>query len=116
MKKVFSLILSLIMAVCVLPAGVAFAAGSGAISAGQTATVTLNRDGDTYILHFTPERTGEYRIASHLGEDMVDPFCYIRDSKGLPVVDDSLCDDVIGEDGTRNPNFDVTAELSLIHI
>ena len=112
MKKVLSLVLSLIMAVCVLPAGVAFAAGSGAISAGQTATVTLDRDGDTYILHFTPERTGEYRIASHLGEDMVDPFCYIRDSKGLPVVDDSLCDDVIGEDGTRNPNFDVTAEFT----
>ena len=57
MKKVLSLVLSLIMAVCVLPAGVAFAAGSGAISAGQTATVTLDRDGDTYILHFTPERT-----------------------------------------------------------
>ena len=52
MKKVLSLVLSLIMAVCVLPAGVAFAAGSGPISAGQTATVTLDRDGDTYILHF----------------------------------------------------------------
>ena len=104
MKKVLSLVLSLIMAVCVLPAGVAFASGHGTISPGQTVTVTLDHSGDNYLLTFTPERTGEYRLTSHFGDDTVDPWCFINDSTGETIAE--------GQDseinGKINLNFDIT--------
>ena len=100
MKKFLSIALSIIMALCVMPAGVAFASGD-TINAGETVTVTLEGDGDTYILIFVPQRTSTYRIASHT-ENFEDPKCDIFDSKGSPV---ASCDD------DSNANFVITQEF-----
>jgi len=100
MKKFLSIALSIIMALCVMPAGVAFASGD-TINAGETVTVTLEGDGDTYILIFVPQRTSVYRIASHT-ENFEDPKCDIFDSKGSPV---ASCDD------DANANFVITQEF-----
>ncbi len=101
MKKFLSIALSIIMALCVMPAGVAFAGGENTINAGETVTVTLEGDGDTYILIFVPQRTSIYRIASHT-ENFEDPKCDIFDSKGSPV---ASCDD------DSNANFVITQEF-----
>ena len=101
MKKFLSIALSIIMALCVMPAGVAFAGGESTINAGETVTVTLEGDGDTYILIFVPQRTSIYRIASHT-ENFEDPKCDIFDSKGSPV---ASCDD------DANANFVITQEF-----
>ena len=114
MKKFLCFFLSAVMAFCALPAGftVAVAGGSGTISAGQTVTVTLDYSGDVYVLRFTPEKSGAYRVLSHLGEDITDPYCIFNDSGGRTVIDPSLTDDTVYEDGTRSPNFDFTVDLT----
>ena len=107
MKKFLSIALSIIMALCVMPAGVAFAGGESTITAGNSATVTLDHDGDTYVLLFTPQRTSVYRIASH-AQDGADPKCDIFDSKGEPI---ASCDDV-DTNGVKNVNFEITHEFT----
>lgn len=114
MKKFLCFFLSAVMVFCALPTGftVAVAGGSGTISAGQTVTVTLDYSGDVYVLRFTPEKSGAYRVLSHLGEDITDPYCIFNDSSGGTVIDPSLTDDTVYEDGTRSPNFDFTVDLT----
>ena len=114
MKKILSFVLSTVLTlICILPAGAAFAAGESTISHGKVATVELNSSGEMYIIHFTPYVTGNYRITSHYNTDnLIDPYCFINDSKGNPYVDQSLCDDTYYENGSRSTNFDVTAKFN----
>ncbi len=113
MKKFMCFFLSAVMAFCVLSAGITVVVADvdGTISSGQTVTVTIDFSGDFYKLGFTPEKSGKYRVMSHLGEDITDPYCYFNDSGGT-VIDWTLTDDTVYEDGTRSPNFDFTVDLT----
>ena len=114
MKKFMCFFLSAVMAFCVLSAGITVVVADvdGTISSGQTVTVTIDFSGDVYKLGFTPEKSGKYRVMSHLGEDITDPYCYFNDSSENQVIDWTLTDDTVYEDGTRSPNFDFTVDLT----
>ena len=109
MKKVLSVILSLIMVLCAMPAGAAFASGQSTITPGQTVEVTIDYSGDQHFITFTPQKTGEYRIVSHLGDDIVTPWCFVLDSSGETIAEDMGGDDT---EGQVNPNVDITAEFN----
>ena len=71
LKKILSLLISVITVISMLSFGQAAFAQSQ-LELGKIATVVLENDGSTQAYTFTPEKSGKYVITSH-AKGTIDP-------------------------------------------
>ena len=90
MKKILSLLISVITVISMLSFGQAAFAQSQ-LELGKIATVVLENDGSTQAYTFTPEKSGKYVITSH-AKGTIDPKCIVNvmsSGENVAIIEDS---------------------------